>query len=114
MAKTNTTNPTAKKGGGKKKRSPKRKKMMMRATDPPILVGGGGSTLIWVHNDFTLTQIPLSDVSADAPSPKTPTKYQIYRCDVDITSSTVRLNQVGGQSKHTGMDKKKHSTEFNS
>ena len=112
MAKTNIPNPTAKKGGSKKKRSPKRK-MMLRATDPPILVGGGGSTLIWVHNDFTLTQIPLSDVSADAPSPKTPTKYQIYKCDVDITSSTVRLNQVGGQSKHTGMDKKKHSTEFN-
>jgi hypothetical protein len=112
MAKTNASKSNGEKGRGKKKGSPKRKKMMMLAGDPPIVVGGGGSTLIWVRNDFTLTQIPLDQVPADAPQPHHPGNYQIYKCDVDITSSTVRLDQLGGQSKHTGMDKKKFTTEF--
>jgi hypothetical protein len=111
MAKTNNTNSTHTAGGSKRKRNPKRKKMM-KASDPPIIVGGGGSTLIWVRNDITLTQIPLSQISANAPQPNKPAKYQIYECDVDVTTATVRLDQSGGQSKHVGMDKKKHSTEF--
>ena len=113
MAKTNASKSNGEKGRGKKKGSPKRKKMMMMlAGDPPIVVGGGGSTLIWVRNDFTLTQIPLNQVSAEAPPPNNRENYQIYKVDVDITTATVRLNQAGGQSKHTGMDKKKFTVEF--
>jgi hypothetical protein len=111
MAKTDNTDSTDKASGSKRTSRPRRRKMM-RASDPPIIVGGGGSTLIWVHNDFTLTQIPLSKVLPGAPRPSHPTKYQIYQCDVDVTTATVRLDQSGGQSKHIGMDKKKHSTEF--
>ena len=84
--------------------------MSGRATDPPILVGGGGSTLIWVRNDFTLTQIPSAP--AGAPKPGHPANYQIFEVDVNVTNSTVKVNQSGGQTKHTGMDPKKHSTEF--
>ena len=80
--------------------------------DPPIIVGGGGSTLIWVRNDFTLTQIPLSAVKAAAPKPKNPENYQIWECEVGVTTLTVKLNQGVGQSKHTGMDPNKYSTEF--
>jgi hypothetical protein len=112
MAKTNASKSNGEKGRGKKKGSPKRKKMMMLAGDPPIVVGGGGSTLIWVRNDFTLTQIPLNQVSAEAPPPHNRENYQIYEIAVAITTSTVRLNQAGGQSKHTGMDKKKFTVEF--
>ena len=114
MAKTNDINSSAKIRSRKKRGGPARTKMS-RASDPPILVGGGGSTLIWVRNDFTLTQIGLSQVKPGAPLPNpTPTNYQIYEVGVDVTNSTVRLNQSGGQSKHTGMDPKKHSTRFDS
>lgn len=113
MAKSIETNSSVTIRSSKKKSSPKMKKMS-RASDPPILVGGGGSTLIWVRNDFTLTQISLSTVPAGAPRPSPPTKYQVYEVDVDITNATVRLDQSGGQSKHTGMDPKKHSTKFES
>jgi hypothetical protein len=112
MATTDTPIPTKKKKGKKKKKSSKKSSKILLAGDPPIIVGGGGSTLIWVHNDHTLTQIPLSDVNSGAPMPEHPENYQIFKLDVDITTSTVRINQSGGQSKHTGMDKKKFSTEF--
>ncbi len=80
--------------------------------DPPIIVGGGGSSLIWVRNDFTLTQIPLSDVKAGASKPRNPANNQIWKCEVAITTLTVRLNQGVGQSKHTGLDPNKYSAEF--
>ncbi len=89
-----------------------KKKKMLGLGDPPILVGGGGSTLIWIRNDVTLTQIRLKDVLADAPTPDTKDNYQIYQCGTDVTISTVRLNQQGGKTKHTGLDPKKHSTGF--
>jgi hypothetical protein len=95
------------KPGGKKRKKQKK----LGPGDPPIFVGGGGSTLIWIRNDFTLTQIPLADVGPKASHPKTKSKYQIWRCDCDVTTSTVRLDQSGGQSKHTGLSKE-HSTEF--
>lgn len=80
--------------------------------DPPIIVGGGGSSLIWVRNDFTLTQIPLSDVKAGASKPKNPANYQIWECEVAVTTLTVRLNQGVGQSKHTGLDPNRYSALF--
>jgi hypothetical protein len=112
MAKTNTTKSSGEKGGGKKKGSPKKMQAMMSAGDPPIIVGGGGSTLIWVRNDFKLTKTQLSEVLPGAVKPQPPNNYQIYKIDVAITTSTVRLNQAGGQSQHTGMDEKKFSVEF--
>ena len=82
------------------------------ASDPPILVGGGGSTLIWVRNEFCLTPMALSDVPANAPHPGHPNNYRVYEVNVEVTASTVKINQGGGQSKFSGMDPKKHSTEF--
>jgi hypothetical protein len=106
MAKTRTTTKTSSTGS-----SGNRSKKLL-SSDPPIIVGGGGSSLIWVRNDFTLTQIPLSAVKAGAPKPKTPTNYQIWECDVAISTLVVRLNKGVGQSKHTGMDPNGYSTEF--
>lgn len=106
MAKKKTTsNKKAAASGSRSKRA-------IVPADPPIFVGGGGSTLIWVRNDFTLTQIPLSQVKATAPKPPHPTNYQIWECEVGVTTLTVKLNQGVGQSKHTGMDPDKFSTDF--
>ena len=107
MAKTKKT---TRKSSTAASRNPSKKAIV--PADPPIIVGGGGSTLIWVRNDFTLTQIPLSAVKAGAPKPKNPTNYQIWECEVGVTTLTVKLNQGVGQSKHTGMDPNKYSTEF--
>ena len=107
MAKTKRTSRKSSTGA-----SGNRPKRATVPTDPPIIVGGGGSSLIWVRNDFTLTQIPLSAVKAGAPKPKTPTNYQIWECEVAITTLVVRLNKGVGQSKHTGMDPNGYSTEF--
>jgi hypothetical protein len=104
MAKTKTTR---KKAAGRSV-----SKKSVAPADPPIMVGGGGSTLIWVRNDFTLTQIPLKKVKAKAPKPQTKTNYQIWECSAVVTTSTVRLDQGGGQSKHSGLDPDTHSTEF--
>jgi len=107
MAKTKTT--------GKKSStaaSGSRSKKALVPADPPIIVGGGGSTLIWVRNDFTLTQIPLSAVKAGAPKPQNPTNYQIWEVEVAVTTLTVKLNQGVGESKHTVMDPDKFSTDF--
>ncbi len=109
MAKTKTT--------GKKSStaaSGSRSKKATVPADPPIFVGGGGSTLIWVRNDFTLSQIPLSNVKAGASKPPNPNNYQIWECEVAVTTLTVKLNQGVGQSKHTGMDPNKFSTDFSS
>ncbi len=109
MAKTKTAAKKSSTGasGGRSKKA-------LVPADPPIIVGGGGSTLIWVRNDFTLTQIPLSAVKAGAPKPMNPTNYQIWECEVAVTTLTVKLNQGVGQSKHTGMDPSKFSTDFTS
>jgi hypothetical protein len=109
MAKTKATGKkrsTAASGSGSKRAAV--------PADPPIFVGGGGSTLIWVRNDFTLSQIPLAQVKADASKPPHPENYQIYECEAVVTTLTVKLNQGVGQSKHTGMDPKKFSTDFTS
>ena len=94
------------------RKTSRKRKAPLLDTDPPIIVGGGGSTLVWVRNDFTFTQIPLSAVKAGAPKPKTPNNYQIWECAVDVTTLVVRLNKGAGHSKHTGLDPKGYSTEF--
>jgi hypothetical protein len=66
-----------------------------------------------VRDDLSLSQITLDKVKPDAPPPKhNPTNYLIFEVGVDVTSATVKVNQSPGQTKHTGMDPKKHSTRF--
>jgi hypothetical protein len=109
MAKTKTTGKKSSRAAGGR-----RSKKAVAPGDPPIFVGGGGSTLIWVNNDFTLSQIPLLKVKEDASKPPHPENYQIWECAVAVTTLTVKLNQGVGQSKHTGMDPDKFSTDFTS
>jgi hypothetical protein len=81
----------------------------IRGDDPPIIVGGGGSAYVWIRKDLNPTLV--ADPSTIRNHPKSPNKYHVFNCGVDIKNITVD-NGKGNQTPVTNVDKDKHLTGF--
>lgn len=113
---------SGKKGGSKKvvekRRNSTRKRRPING-DPPIIVGGGGSTLISIHDAFTLIEFDGD------PPPYLPTgvSYTIFEVVEDTTAQApldivrVIVNKGSGmgggpQSPHDIANNRDHNTKF--